>query len=390
MATHTDTDFRTAFAQFTSDDTIANAKNAAASIRRAFDGFPATTVLYFAATDYDPDTLAAEMHAIVPGAVSIGASAAGEGVEDKLLNASVVAMAFGPDVFDHCQFCLVLDSTQPADPLQGIVHTADEGFARIAQGLGAQPIDLDYRTHVGFMLSDAISWFSESLLERIGEMTNVIFVGGFAGDDYKFQDQQFVFYNGQAYRHAAVLGLWKPKRGFELLKTQAVQMTEHVLTITKVDEEKRIIWEFDHRPAAQVYAECIGVAQVEMNIFDFDEYPLALVSDGEPYLRALIKPVEGGGLHVFAAVREGTRLVVTHAGDVLNTTKQALEQARERMDIRAIVHFNCASRHTILRNWGQVEWFAKLFTGIPSIALSSYGEIYAGVVALTSTMVLFK
>jgi hypothetical protein len=94
---------------------------------------------------------------------------------------------------------------------------------------------------------------------------------------------------------------------------------------------------------------------------------------------------------MFAQVKEGTRLGLTHAGDVYTITKNVMEKAlAEAGEVAAILHVNCSSRHTALKNQGRVEEFGKLFGVAPSVSFSSYGEIYVGIVAMTSTMILFR
>lgn len=382
--------FRTAFAQCRAGDGVANAKHAAVKISADLVGFTPSLILYYASTDYEPNILAAEMRAAFPGAKTMGCTTAGEEVDDKILAGSVTAMAFSADVFDYAEIALV--SAEGADrPEEGVYPDADAAMRHLGRKLGHDVMRLDYKEYVGFMLADRISDFSESVLERVGEMTDVLFVGGFAGDDYKFVDAQRVFYEGAAYRSAAVLALWKPRDGFSLLKTQAVETTGKHLVITKADEKKRVIWQFDGRDAVEAYARVIGVPPATMDILDFDENPLAVTADGEPYLRAIVKQVDGKGLQMFARVKEGTRQTVTRAGDVLGVTRRELrERLREIGGASAIVHINCASRHTALKNEGHLEDFAALFAGIPTVGFASYGEIYVGLVAMTSTMVLFK
>ena len=90
----------------------------------------------------------------------------------------------------------------------------------------------------------------QSLLERsgvmdkIGDLTNILFVGGSAADDMKLQTT-YVFANGKAHTNAAVLALLKPKVGFEVVKTQSFCSTQKVLKATRVNEVERIVYEFD-------------------------------------------------------------------------------------------------------------------------------------------------
>lgn len=383
--------FKTAFAQIDEGDPVVNARAAARKIRDGLAEVAPVLVIFFAATNYDADTLAREVDDAFPGATTMGCTTAGEACDGRILNDSVVAMGFAADALAYCQTALVVKDDEAGLDRPGVFAATDKAMEHIGRKLRGKLIDLNYREYVGFMLGDKISAFTESVLEKVGEMTDVIFSGGMAGDDLKFVDLQRVFYRGRAYGDAAVLALWKPVHGFELLKTQAAELTDKQLVITRADEENRIVWEFNGEDAMQAYARAIGVQPESMGILDFDENPLAVTADGEPFLRALVKPVEGRGLQMFAQVREGTRYTVTRAGDVFATTAAALSAKRAEMGhVEAILHINCSSRHTALKRLDREAEFAGLFAGTPSIAFFSYGEIYVSAIALTSTMILFK
>lgn len=386
------TRFRTTHAVIESDDPVKNAREAVRKIRGDFAGFRAAMVIFFAATDYDPDTLASEMRDAFPGALTLGCTSAGEAVDATLLNASVVAMAYSEAAFDVCEAVLIVENAALASPARRVFASVADAADALARSLGRPLIRLDYREYVGFVLGERISPFSERVLDEVGEITDVIFVGGFAGDDYHFNDGQRIFFNGESHARAAVLALWKPKNGFALLKTQAVEPTNSSLVVTRADEKKRIIWEFDGKDAAPTYAEVIGRPAETVDILDFDEYPLAFTADGEPFIQAIVRQVDGKGLQMFANIHQGMRQTITRAGDVLAATRRDFEEKRREMggNIAAILHVNCASRLTALKNRNQQDDFSRLFSGVPGITLYSYGEVYVGVVALTSTMILFK
>jgi Uncharacterized conserved protein len=382
--------FRTTHAVIHTGDGVKNAREAARLIRGDLAAFPASLVIYFSSADYDADVLAREMQDAFPSALTMGCTTAGEAVDGLILNCSVVAMAFSAEVFDYCESALVTDGSAGATGRDVFGSVAD-AMDYIGRGAEGNWIDLDHRRHIGFMLGDSISAFSERVLDQVGEMTDVLFIGGFSGDDLKFDGSQRVMYRGKAYRNAAVLSLWKPRNGFAILKTQAAELNGPNMVITRADEANRILWELDGEDAAAAYARVIGRPQETMNILDFDEHPLAFMVDGEPFLQAVLQQVDGKGLRMFASIRQGTRRTVTTAGDVLETTRRALaDKLRETGDISAILHINCSSRHTALKNRNQLEGFAALFGDVPSVAMSSYGEIYVGPIAETSTMILFK
>lgn len=387
------TRFATAYAQFASPDIDDNSRKAATKIAGELAGAKPSLVVFFAATNYDPDTLAREMRDAFPGAATFGCTSSGEGIDEKMLRQSVVAMAFAPEVFDHCGMALLL-ADGPASEADGVFSSVDAAMNRIAGGTGEKLMDLDYRSHVGFILMDSVSRFAEKTLDRIGELTNVLYLGGIAGADYDFTGIARVFYNGKSYRDAAVVCLWKPRDGFGLLKTQAADLTGKIFTVTRADEDKGIIWELDGRDAAVVYAEAIGFPPEKVRDLAFCEFdcnPSALIVDGEPFLRAIVGQVDGKGLRMFAAAKEGQRFAITRVGDLKSTTRQALADKRAEIgDVAAVLHVNCVARCTALARQTALDEFGELFRGAPAVSFSSYGEIYVGLVALTSTMILFK
>ena len=94
-------------------------------------------------------------------------------------------------------------------------------------------------------------------MEKLGDRTDLFFVGGSAGDDLKFV-KTYVFANGKAASDAAVLVILKLKKEFEIVKTQSFKTMGKTLTATKVDEAHRQVLEFNHKPALDAYAEALG------------------------------------------------------------------------------------------------------------------------------------
>jgi hypothetical protein len=386
--------FKTTFAQTAEGSPAANASAAVGKIKRDFVGFTPSFLVFFAAVDYDPDVLAREMQDAFPGAVTMGCTTQGEACDEKILYKSVVAMGFSDEVFEFSETALVLADADAARAANSPDTFSDTTAAMqyLGRNLDKPLLDLDYRKYVGFLMGAAANTFNEGVIERIGEMTNVFFTGGIAADNYTF-DRMAVFYKGKAYRGDAVaLALWKPKKEFALLKTQAVELTDKRFTITKADEDKRIIWEFDGRDAAQVYAEAIGVPVEKIGQAEFDQYLLAMVADGEPYLRVAIGVVDGKGLQIYLKIREGTRLTLTKAVGFVEVTGKAIADkiAEAGWDPEAVFHLNCCCRYTVMEKVGVTTEFGKLFARWPHISYASYGEVYANLVAITSVMVLFK
>ncbi len=382
--------FKTASAQTAQGNPVDDALAAVRKIKADFDGFTPAFVIFFASVDYDPGTVAAEMKEMFPEATTMGCSSAWEACDGKMLDGNLVVMGFSEEVFEFADTALVLADTTGETDAPNVFTNATDAMNYLTRNLGKQPIDLDFREYVGFMMGDATSPFTEGVIERIGEMTNMFLIGGIASDRYTF-DRHLIFYNGKAYRNAAALALWKPTRGFELLKTQAVELTDTQFIITDVDEEKRIIWKLDDRDAAVAYSEAIGIPVDKIANPEFDMYPLAMVADGDPYLRVAIAVVEGRGLQMYSKIRGGMCLTLTKAQGFVDVTGKALaDKIAETGEPAAILHLNCTCRYTAMARTGETEAFGRLFSRWPHIGYASFGEVYANLVGLTSVMILFK
>ncbi len=336
-------------------------------------------VLFFASSSFEPAALAAAMQKQFSTAKVIGCTTAGELVNDKVLRHSVVAMAFDGEALE--------------DVTIGVVHNlktenqVPQVFTAFEAHTGQKMMDLDVKQYVGLILIDGLSGAEEKVMEKIGDLTNILFVGGSAADDMKLQTT-YVFADGAAYTNAAVLALLKPQTGFEVVKTQSFCSVKKVLKATRVNEAERIVFEFDGEPASQVYARAVGLPQ-EQASSKFMDQPFGLMVEGEPYVRGL-REFRDEALVFFCNIKEGTELSLLQATDIVKDTQAVVQTQKEKLGrISGLLHFNCCFRALQLEQWGQWEEYGKIFAGIPTAGFSTYGEQYLGHINQTSTMLLF-
>jgi hypothetical protein len=166
-------------------------------------GDPAV-VVYFASPKHDPESLAAEIARFFPAAETFGCTTAGELVTGAMTKGAIVAMGFAKDVVSRA------------------VVAIDRTFSEWDRRLGQPMLELDPERWVGLVLVDGFSGAEERVTERIGDLTNVVFIGGSAGDDVAFK-QTFVAADGGAASNAAVLALLECPNGFDVLKTQSFE-----------------------------------------------------------------------------------------------------------------------------------------------------------------------
>lgn len=342
--------------------------------------FDAETVLFFASTKYDKVAISKKMQDAFPMAQVFGCSTSGEITTGKMLDNSIVAMAWNGTSINDAKVEVIEDLRD-----ENSVRAAFKSFESY---FGVSMSEMDPCSYVGIILVDGLCGAEEELMETIGDLTNVTFIGGSAGDDLKFSATP-LYANGKVYQNAAILALLKPGVEFTFIKTQSFCDLGKTLEVTKADEDKREVLEFNGRPAAQVYAESLGVQLSEASAH-FMHNPIGLVIDDEPYVRSP-QQIQGDSMKFYCGVKEGMELSILESTDIIGDTRQAIEQAKAELgSVSAIINFNCILRTLELKQKGLTKEYGELFSGIQTTGFSTYGEQYIGHINQTATMLVFK
>jgi len=338
-------------------------------------GGPAV-VIYFASPKHDPQDLALSVARAFPAAVTFGCTSSGELVSGSMSKGAIVAMGLGADVVSRTEIAVV-------DGITGSDDGIGRVFAEWEAKLGQKMLDLDPERWLGIVLIDGLSGAEERVMERLGDLTNVIFIGGSAGDDVAFK-KTVVAAGSKVASDAAVIALLECPSGFDIIKTQSFHATRQFLVPTKVDRAAREVIEFNGKPAAVAYAEALGVG-VDKLADEFMAHPLGLMIGGEPFVRSPQQLV-GESVRFFCGVDEGMKStsIVEDTGDAL---KKALDRNQEA---RGLLNFNCILRTLELEAKGLTEQYGNVFKVIPTAGFSTYGEEYIGHINQTATMVLFR
>lgn len=407
-------DFLSTSTEFTSGDAKTNAAQAAQAIRKSVGDFAAASVLYFASPDtYDPETLAAEMHAAFPGCTTFGCSSAGELHDSNLIWKSVAAMAFSGNVFDTL-------AVASAENLDAAPHKVVENlFAEIERQTGRPMRELDAQKYVGFVLMDGLAKHNSAALDRMSDLTGILTIGGFASDERRFS-RTVVYHNGRALDNGVVYALMRPRGKWDVLKTQSVAPTGKSMVATKVDAATNTVIEFDGKPAIRVYAEAMGMAPEDIpddlwvgdsgrssvNRYTgaeggtpagkqalpdvFINWPLGVQVGEEPFLRDAITVTPGGGLEMYLPPLEGMRFHLYRITDIVADTREAIKRMDHEMGgIKALIGINCMLREIQVVTEGRIDDFGSIFAGFPFLGYSSYGEIYACAVNQSAVMLAF-
>jgi hypothetical protein len=360
---------------------LTNAKDNVAELSSSLKQNISRLVLYFASSNFDQAKLSAEFKKTFPSSIVVGCSTAGEIVSGKMLKHSVVAMSIGDDIVEDAA-AGVVEKIRTEDNIPQV-------FGRFERRFNTRMADLDFRQYVGIILVDGLAGAEERIMDKIGDLTNVTFIGGSAGDDLAFK-QTFVCAEGNAYSNAAVLVLLKLKRRFDTIKTQSFSPMNKWLRATSVDEAARTVIEFNHKPAIAAYAEFLNVS-VDKAPNEFMTHPVGLItSDGQPYVRSP-QQVKGSSMVFYCNIKEGMELSLLESTDIVAETKTSVEKKiKELGSVAGIINFHCILRTLELEQKKQTEAYGQLFSNVPTIGFSTYGEEYIGHINQTSTMLIFK
>jgi len=355
-----------------------------AALRAGLGAGTAAAVLYFASSRYHPQELAAPIAAAFPGAAVIGCSTAGEFTDVVTTTGGITAVAIPHGIISGAVAAL--------GDLSGDVPAGmGAAIGEIESSLGVSLRELDPAEHLGFVLIDGMHQAEEAVNEALGDAAPLLdIVGGSAGDDLAFERTWVAVGDRYSYQGVALM-LCHVEVPFRVVKTCAVHQTGVTLRITQTDESKRVVTQFDGRPAAQAYADAVGVAVADLDSSVFMRFPLGQIISGEPWVRSPQGVADGGGVRFLAQMPLGMDVSLMGTADLVGGTKEALMAAHRSLRgyTSGAVLFNCILRRLEMDSIGASQDFLDAFGGLPVAGFHTYGETWMAHVNQTLTGVVF-
>ena len=347
-----------------------------AEIKQQIGAANGKLVVFFASSKYDLGKIGKGLENAYLQAKVIGCSTSGEIVSGQMLKNSVVVEVIDAGTIEDVAVAVV-ERIKDQDNLPKALKALEKHYG--------QPLSrLDVAQYVGLILFDGLSGAEEKIMDQLGNLTDLVFVGGSAGDDLKFK-QTFVFANGKVQNNAAVLALIQPAKGYEIIKTQSFKQTDKTLKADEVDEAARTVVKFNGSCAIEAYAKAVGVP-VEKAGDKFMSNPLGLMVGSEPFVRSP-QQVKDGKMVFYCNIKKGMELSILESMDIIKDTARAVEKVK---DAAGIINFNCILRTLELEAKNQTGDYGRIFTKIPTIGFSTYGEAYLGHINQTATMLVLK
>ena len=320
----------------------ADSQDAARQARQALAEFQPKLLLFFASSEYEAP--GAALKAAFPDSEIIGSTSHSEYCGSSYTSHSISIMAMDADsVADVC--VRVVENIAAEPDLRGVL-----GEMRTYYGGEAELLS-NYEKYVGIVLFESSAKAEEIFMDRLGTATDILFVGG--SSSVADSGSSLVYAGDRSYAGAAVLAMLKTVNGYDVFKTQSAHiLSERKLLVTKSDLRSRTLYEFDHRPCGEVYAEVLGVPldQIQKH---FVSNPLGMVAGDEIFVRTFDQ-ITDGGITLHCGLPEGTEINVLRIGDIVEDTKAALD-TNIRYQPAGVINFNCLYRTLEILNENQVD-----------------------------------
>lgn len=341
-----------------------NEKQAVLELKRQFCYKNVSAIAFFSSSRYKPDKLIEALNENFSDIPVFGCSTAGEIISGNITTGSIVAMAFTDELIEDIKVEVV--------GINNFETNFQQAVDSFYNHFGSKLCELNASKYFGLMFSDGLSDYEEKTLDKLKKMTNINFVGGSAGDDFKFIETT-IYANGNYYSSGTILAIVKSKVsfGFEIMRNFVP--TEHVVRATKVDTANKLIYELNGKPAVETYCRLLDFSITQAKQY-YTNYPIAVMIDNIPYARS-IRGIEGSALSMYSMIPENEELVILQTTNLIESTQVAIERIKnQHKSISGMLIFSCILLSIELQAKNLVDDYAQLFADIPTVGFCSYGE----------------
>lgn len=337
-------------------------------------------VVMFASRDRDQRALNNAMRERLPaGTRLIGATTGGEIDRDGMHSGSVVVAALSGDL----EVGLGMGHGMSRDA----AHAGEAAIRAAASELGARADDLGTRKYGAMVIDDAFRYRKEELLLGVMSMNQaMVAVGGGASDSEPDPAKQSaeLHVDGEVATDAAVVALFRTDAPWAALRSHWYAPTGQTIRITKIDSTAKRALEIDGKPAAQRYADLLGVTPADLEFGTpngFAVRPTALRVGREYFIRAPWKPLEDGSILFANMLEEGSELELVKITDIVESTRRffEIELPARVQSPRAAMLFHCSGRKWYAQSTGKIPALSEAFRAAPPcVGMNVHFEIYCG------------
>lgn len=357
-----------------------NSDKAAELAAKELDGFSPYVILFFAGSCYAETSPMKCFKEKFPNVEIFGSTSHSEYCKDKFETDSISVIAFDKESLSDMYFKVIEDVEN--------MEAVSEAVEDLHSHFGGKDVILEeFDKFVGIVLFDAVSKVEEITMDKVGVMSDVMFVGGTSSNSDKGPAKLYV--NDNEYDKATVLVLIKTTNGYDVIKTQSAALySEQKYKVTKCDFKNRIIYELDEKKANEIYSEVLGIDKEKVPDY-FASNPIGVVAGDEIFIRTAAEVNSDGSLSMFCAAPEGSEVNFLKTGDIIKDTAEALNSVITYKPA-GVINFNCLYRTLEVQSKDVVDKYTELFGKYNSVGFSTFGEAYLGHINETSTILVVK
>lgn len=346
--------------------------SAAAELRHQLCFDDLSFVLFFCSTEYDLEQLAEAMNLAFPDIALAGCTTAGEITSEGYAQGAISAIGFSRGHFT-VETCLI-------EAMDNFTLTQAQSVVEsfINKGRKKQLAPIKGNSFV-LTLLDGLSVQEEQVLATLSSaLGNIPHFGGSAGDDVHLAHTH-VFAHGAFHTGAAVVLLFNTDCEFEVFTTHHLESLSEKLVVTAAERDNRRVFELNAEPAAQEYANLIGVPVEKLTPEVFALNPLAVKIGEVFYVRSIQKVNSDLSLTFYCAVENGIVLTRMQRGDMLKNLTTQLERIEEKVGSpQLIIGCDCFLRRLEIEHLGISAQASKLLRQHKVVGFNTYGEHLEG------------
>lgn len=338
------------------------------------DGFMPDILFAFHSTRQDSAALSTGLAEYFPDCLIVGSSTAGEWMNSRHQHDTLVLSGIcKPEIRWSVAVAEQLDQFDD--------HDADRLCNSLLNQLGIHFTDLNPEHYFCLSLIDGLSKCEENIISMIStRLANTPLLGGSAGDDLKFENT-YVLANGKSYQNAAVFVLAESRLPFKAIKHQHFVTGEVETIITRADISERIVYHLDGIPAAERYAQLLGLEVEDLDVNVFSIHPLIYQHQRECYVRSIAQVGEQNSLVFYCAIEEGMILNLCSHQDMIQQFSRAMDEINNPPGkINLMFVFNCILRRLEAESIDIIQDLADKVGAVSShtIGFDTYGEQWNG------------
>ncbi|MEW6445922.1 MAG: FIST N-terminal domain-containing protein [Pseudomonadota bacterium] len=349
-----------------------SAHEAIRMLRERMGDEPLGLVILFCSTSYPRDELAREASRLFSGVPLIGCTSTGELGPDGHRSGTLSGVGLPLGLFVAATRKIDLSSLSAAHAHSMVTDARSELVERA-------PWASSFNTFA-FLLVDGRSNQEERAARYLqAALGGIPLIGGSASTDATSPHAWCLDERG-FHAGTAVFALVASKRSFKPFMTNHFIATAHRVVVTEANADRRIVREFDGRPAVDVYAELLGVRPDELDTGHFATAPFAVMFGGVNYIRSVKCVLPDGGLQFYCAIEKGAVLRLARDGDLLEDLKRTFFNLREELgSLDLVLGCDCVLRKTAIEQQGLTPDIESLMTGNNVSGFNSHGEQFRGI-----------